>query len=137
LWDKSVFLKELKDACEKKELDYSGVINWIETHIKETNPISYYIALGPSPKFSLTQVDIFILTKDSLRNFELKKEDEKIYSFYTIPLVSFKEALKKEWASAEFTFTQLGGGFIINDRSENIDKLREFAGEVLKHFWRK
>jgi len=131
------FLAELKENCEKAEIDYGEIENWVVKKLKEPKMLSYFITLEPHPESPSSIMDMVILTSKFIHGFDVRKK-EKIYSLYRArSITSITEETKEEEKKVIVTFHLDSIGYGLAADIRRIDELRKFVDDVQKQAWGK
>ena len=135
---KERFMKELKIACREEAVQYGKIRELIDVSLKDEEILSFYITLGSSPKFPDTLLDVLVLTKSLIYNFEVKKTEAGMNVFRLENFWSLAEETKKDWVYINFFFNQIGSvDLVLYDKIGKINKMRDFIYDVKKQAWRK
>lgn len=128
------FNKDFASAC------YDADISFVKTELicKDVSDlvnldtlISYYICTPPLPGYPETRLDIFLLTKDFIYNYEIKDSGD---IWTVIPLTAISHFRESAWVRDDFwalivsTYRASDSDvLVILDKLDNKRELRKFA----------
>jgi len=127
------FLLNLENCCKEKEIDFKVISGWILNRLKE-KILKYYITIEQNPEFPQTIMDVLILTKRFIYDFDIRK-DARILSFYQLSDIS---GLYEEELTEKIFLRILIGGIsvlAVVDNKNNVKQLREFVDEIYNSVW--
>lgn len=116
-------------------LDCTRISNGISEFVNLDGLRAYYISTQPLPGFPKTKLDIFLLTKKFMYNYEIT-EDEEVWSI--VPLANISHMRESRWSTDEYWALNIlinppsdqNGALVIIDSIGNRHQLREFAGAL-------
>ena len=136
---KNSFLRELSTKCREVNItrNYATHIeDEIGKHVQLDTLTAYHISTGPMPGFVETKLDVFLLTKDFIYNYEVTIEfDDR---WFTFPLTSISYiAERRSQFDSEFWSLLIGirslpverGMAVLQSKIEDRDKIRKFAND--------
>ncbi len=96
------FLKDLASNCVDANINLRSVPEIrgeIEDFVELDTLAAYYISVPPLPEYPEIELDIFLLTKDFIYNYEVNKSGN---SWAVIPLTSVPYFRESVWTDSNF-----------------------------------
>ena len=128
------FNKDFVSACNDaniSSLDTELIYKDVSDLVNLDTIISYYICIPPLPGYPETRLDIFLLTKDFIYNYEIKGSGD---IWTVIPLTAISHFRESVWIYDDFwaliisTYRASDSDvLVILDKLDNKRELRKFA----------
>lgn len=130
---KQIFFQEIDKACAKLPIKSKELIGEISDSIGSDEVVDYYMTFGPFPDFPETILDLFILTREYLFNFELIKEGSLRHFIPLNEISAISESFSKledqDFIAAHIRHSSLYST-IVFDKLINKENQRKFLTSV-------
>ncbi len=123
-------VEAIQSACDEKGQDSSGFLSQVDAVVGDSEVLSFCVWQGPSPSFSSTLVDVFVLTRSAIIDVEMT---EAGVGWGVIKLDHLSSITNHVTAGdfVSFTFnTVAGADWGLEARREDENAAREFVAAV-------
>ena len=124
-------IDELLLRCKKAELDSSYYVNCLNKILSGEECIAYLFGIGVAPENPTTQIDVMILTHESIIGFNI--ETNRLLTGRTKRSLYNSVMINKDKTRIQVLLSQggpLGPGFYINNYLSEEDSVWEFVKTV-------
>ena len=129
------FDEDFASACVDANighLDFERLAGEVSKLVKLDTVTGYYISTPPLPGLPETKLDIFLLTKDFIYNYEITERDD-VWSI--VPLTSVSHIRESGLQNNEYwsldisikSSSEVDQTFVLLDNIKNKDSIRRFA----------
>ena len=131
------FVNQLGIHCREQEVSLTELVEWVTTWIQQINKktFDYYITSGPTSEDPQVKMDFLIVLDDFLNGFTVYKDKRDCSIIPIESILQFSETITNQNIQIRIYLTAITAS-TIEDRIENLPKLREFVAKV-KNEWKK
>lgn len=131
------FINQLGIHCKEQDVSLTELVEWVTAFIQQIDEktFDYYIASGPTSSDPRVKMDFLIVLDDFVYGFTVY-EDKKECTVAQIELIlHFEETITNQYIQLRIYLAPMLGS-TIEDRIENLPKLRKFALKF-RNKWKK
>jgi hypothetical protein len=130
---KEKLFQEVKTLCDGVGLNFENIGGELSDLVRDDEVLGYYASRGPFPAFSDTILDIFVLGKRCLYDYEWRQSGSVCEVLLFNSITEIAEAFSGEeddFFSIYFLSVGDSRGLILQDKLEKKERLREFSRMV-------